>query len=290
MAFEKMQRVNKHNLCPICQHGDWCLIAEDKAAAICQRVEEGAVKRCGDAGWLHILHDDRRNRPRSFSRRIRVTASGNQTTDFEQLAEKYQGQLTTERLNGLSALLGVSAQSLERLHVGWDRKAHTFPMSDAEGRIIGVRRRFPSGKKISVKGSRSGLFIPDGLSGKGPLLITEGESDLAAALDLGFDAIGRPSCNSKINMTARAARGRAEIVIVGDTDEVGRAGAEKLADALALHYPCVKVVYPLDGCKDLRAWVQRGLTCETLQQIIDVTKPVRIEIGRSMEAYKHEGN
>ena len=121
--------------------------------------------------------------------------------------------------------------------------------------------------------------MPTHVEGDGPLLIVEGESDLAAALDLGFHAIGRPNCNSKIEMTAKAARGHCEIIIVGDNDAVGRAGAEKLADALILHYRSVKIVYPPDDIKDLRQWLQAGLTHETLQQIIKDAKPVELAIS-----------
>ena len=79
-------------------------------------------------------------------------------------------------------------------------------------------------------------------------------------------------------MTAKAARGRTEIVIVGDNDTQGRAGAKKLADALVLHYPNVKVIYPADGIKDLRQWLGAGLSTETLLNLIQKTKPIEIRI------------
>jgi len=285
-----MPRVSKQNPCPICGKSDWCLTTPDSSAAICQRVREGAVRRCGDAGWLHLLRDDRRNRPRSFNRWIHITTVPKQTADFEHLARQYEGQLTTDDLNTLAACLGVSTQSLQRLHVGWDDKAYTFPISNSDGRIIGIRRRFISGYKVSVTGGKTGLFVPSEFSAKEPLLICEGPTDTAAALDLGYDAIGRPNCNSRIEMTLAAAKGRTEIVIVGDADKVGRAGAERLADALVLHYLRVKIIYPPNGVKDLRQWLQGGLTREMLQQIINEAEPIRIGIGRSMEACKHEGN
>ena len=152
-------------------------------------------------------------------------------------------------------------------------------MRDVDGTVVGIRRRFPSGRKVSVTGSKNALFVPIGLQGDRPLLIVEGETDLAAALDLDFDAIGRPNCNSKIEMTVKAAVGRSEIVIVGDNDEAGMAGAEKLADALVLHYACVRVVCPPDDIKDLRAWLQTGVTHETLQQIIKNAKSVELAIS-----------
>jgi len=99
--------------------------------------------------------------------------------------------LTRAALSRLSKELGVSVQSLRRLGVGSNGAGYTFPMSDAEGKVIGLRTRYPSGGKAAEKGSRNGLFIPADLPDDGLLLICEGPSDTAAALDLGFAAIGR---------------------------------------------------------------------------------------------------
>ena len=80
-------------------------------------------------------------------------------------------------------------------------------------------------------------------------------------------------------MTAKAARGRTEIVIVGDNDTQGRTGVKKLADALVLHYPNVKVIYPPDGINDLRQWLTAGLSTKTLLNLIQQTKPIEIRIN-----------
>jgi len=276
---ERMVRVSKSRPCPICGKPDWCLTAADGSAAICQRVQDGSVKRCGDAGWLHILREDRPARwPRLLTTHISIHAGGSQ--DFDQFVSAYQQQMTADRLVGLSQRLGVSAASLGRLRVGWDGAAFTFPMSDAKGRIIGIRRRFENGFKCSVRGSKSGLFIPTGLTDSKRLLIAEGATDTTAALDLGLSAFGRPSCRGAINMIAQAARGWAEVIVVSDSDEVGKQGAMELADALVLHYR-VKVIFPPAGVKDLRAWLLRGLVGEELERIIDGTPFVdlRIESG-----------
>ncbi|MHC4357133.1 MAG: DUF3854 domain-containing protein, partial [Planctomycetota bacterium] len=63
MIAERMLRVDKNHLCPICSKPDWCLIAKDGSAAICARIEDGSVKKCGDAGWLHMLSDDKCRKP-----------------------------------------------------------------------------------------------------------------------------------------------------------------------------------------------------------------------------------
>lgn len=278
MIAEKMRRVNQNKPCSICGKCDWCLVAEDGSAAICARIENGSVKRCGDAGYLHILidrHGSHRNRSqRSFA----VRPNERPDRDFAALLEPYSRQITNQQLCDLSQRLGLSTQSLNRLRIGWDGEAYTFPMSDSKGRIIGVRRRFPNDSKLSIKGGRTGLFVPTGLDSNEPLLVCEGPTDTAAALDLSFDALGRPNCNSRIEMTAKAARGRREIVIVGDNDEVGRVGAEKLADALAIHYPSVKMIYPPNEAKDLRQWLQGGLTSRELHQFVERTPPLKMEL------------
>ena len=278
---EKMRRVSRRKPCPICGKPDWCLVAPDRSAAICARVEDASVKRCGDAGWLHVLRRDfaKRLKRRDLSKRIIAEPAETEDKRFEQLAEKYRQQLSVERLCILSESLGVSVASLKRLRIGWDGRAYTFPMSNDFGNVVGIRRRFPDGRKVSLTGSKTGLFVPTGLDSGKPLLICEGTTDTAAALDLAFDAIGRPNCNSKIEMTAKAAKGRTEIVIVGDADAPGRAGAEKLADALALHYATVKIIYPLEGIKDLRQWFRAGLSREVLQQLIQRAKPVVVRIS-----------
>ncbi len=281
MPAEKMRRVSKNSTCPICGKPDWCLVAEDCSAAICARIEEGSVKRCGDAGWLHILeerHDGHRLRVNRRRVMKSVSIGGEQSRDFGQIVKRYQQQLMTKQLDVLADSLGVSVESLKRLNIGWDGKAYTFPMSNDFGKIIGIRRRFPSGRKVSIKGSKTGLFIPSGLHTNSLLLICEGASDTAAALDLGFAAIGRPNCNSKVEMTANLVKGRM-VVIVGDNDKVGHTGSKRLARILSLFCPSVRIVYPPGGTKDLRQWLKAGLSKVILQELIKKIKPIEIRIS-----------
>ena len=288
MSAEKMLRVNASNPCPVCGHTDWCLVAADGSAAICPRTKEGAIKKCGDAGYLHILEDrhDGHDRHRNSARwRHTLTIAHGQdgrTQDFGQLSGHYQSQLTRERLHALAHALGISTGSLQRLKAGWDGRAYVFPMSNDFGKIIGLRRRFPNGGKASVKDSRTGLFIPAGLAGSGPLLLCEGPTDTAAALDLGFEAIGRPNCSSLVEMTVRAVRDRGDIVVVADNDPAGRTGAEKLAGTFALCCPCVKIIVPPDGIKDLRQWLNAGLTSEALREIISATPTVSVKVSHCL--------
>ena len=274
---EKMQRVGKENPCPVCDKPDWCLVAEDGTAAICSRVQEGSVKKCGDAGYLHILIDRPKNRQYRSQRRFTIGQDDRPGRDFAALQQQYSRQITSQQVNDLSQRLGVSNQSLKRLRIGWDGEAYMFPMSDSQGETIGTRKRFPDGYKTSLVSSRTGLFIPIDLPDTEPLLICEGPTDTAAALDLGFNAIGRPNCNCAIEMTAKFAKGR-NVVIIGDNDKPGRDGAERLSGKLLLHCSSVKIIYPPNGIKDLRGWYHADLNHNKLLTIIENTKPLTMEL------------
>jgi len=213
--------------------------------------------------------------------------------DFEHMARWYAEQLTAAQLRALAGNLGVSTRSLRRLGAGWNAVGYTFPMRNESGRIIGLHVRYPAGSKVAEKGSRNGLFIPDGLPANGILLVCEGVTDTAAGLDLGLPAVGRPSCNGGGRMLKVLARHRA-VVIVGDNDlsnqpgkmPPGQRGAESLARSLALHCTSVRIVYPPSGVKDLRQWRAAGLTPSQMKDAILAAKPVRLTVGVTNRARK----
>lgn len=202
-----------------------------------------------------------------------------------------------------AAELGVSEGVLTRLGVGWSEvhQAWTFPMSNAEGEIIGLRLRSPDGHKWSAKGSKNGLFVPDllpaqcGDDEKGShaigdvltginrrplverLLICEGPTDTAAALDWGFDhAIGRPNCSDGGEMIVELVRrwDVQDVVILADNDAPGRAGAADLAATLAAYVPTVRVIEPPAGIKDARAWRHAGASKADVEAVIAKTPAI----------------
>ena len=253
-----MIRVTTANPCMICEKPDWCMYSEDGQVAICARVSEGSKKKCGDAGYLHLLTNDQRTDLRKVKRQaFKVADRPKAEVDFSKLAREYQDRLSERQLRWLGASLGITEKSLKRLRVGFDGKAFTFPMRDENLRIIGIRRRFGDGNKRALFSSTNGLFIPSDLVHDKPLIICEGPTDCGAALDLGFEAIGRPNCDSKIDMTVQFARGR-KVVIICDNDLPGRDGAKKLAAELIKCCPAVKIICPPLGVKDLREWKQQG--------------------------------
>lgn len=168
-----------------------------------------------------------------------------------------------------AGLLGVSALALDDLGASWawPHGAWAFPMRDGAGNIIGIRLRADTGKKWAVTGSRQGLFLPLAWPESTQVaLVTEGPTDTAAALSIGFQAIGRPSCIGCETMVAEICKRLAvrRVVIVADNDVPGRTGAQGLANFLKIPW---KIIIP--PTKDLREWVKSGATFNLVNCVIN---------------------
>ena len=183
----------------------------------------------------------------------------------------------------MAAVLSVSPGSLSSLGIVWAAPHHAwaFPMCDATRQVVGVRLRAVSGRKWCITGGHNGLFWPEDLTGSGPLLFCEGPTDTAALLDLGYDAIGRPSCEGAVEMVVEAVQRlhRRDVVVVADADEPqpqpdgsvrrpGLDGANRLAQALTRAGLRPKVVLPLEPHKDIRAWFINGATRAAVDGVI----------------------
>ena len=263
-----MLRVKRDNPCPVCGRPDWCLIAEDGTAAICSRISEGAVKNLPGAGYLHKLTDDIRK-----TKYVPKRQPPAPNVNWENLAAVYHYRFTDPALT--SKMYGVSMASLDDLLIGWDthKQAHTFPMKDGTGNIIGIRLRTLTGKKFSVPGSKNGLFWPTSVKADSTELffIGEGATDTAALLDMGFPAIGRASCGTgyKYIKTMIEHHNR-QVVIVADKDTAkytpegkvfypGYDGGLRLARSIKPFVRSVRMIKP-PLKKDIRQWYQDGCT------------------------------
>lgn len=280
-------RVSRSRRCPVCDRADWCLVSRDEppTAAICSRVAEGAKRSIGEAGYLHILHDDGRawQRPPIT---IPLTTAGR--IDLGKLADEYRRAVDDLELAQLAYGLGLTVGSLRRLGIGWStrHRAWSFPMSDADGAVRGIRLRYVDGRKLAVRGGREGLFIPHDLGPIYKLLIAEGPTDTAALLDLGFTAVGRPCCTGGVGLLADLVRRRREreVVIVSDADAPGRRGADNLASVLVAYCTTVRIIEPPDGVKDARAWKRNGATAADVSALIDRAEPRRLRITTTVVA------
>jgi hypothetical protein len=260
------------------------LLSADGTAAICPRVE--SPRRAGEAGYLHRLGEVPAG-PRRHVRHVRLAAAG---PDLGPLAEQCRAALDAGRLHQLAAGLGLTPASLTALGVGWSaaHRGYTFPMTEAGGRVVGIRLRGPDGRKWAVRGSKAGLHIPAGPPFRpgGQLLIAEGPTDCAALLDLGFPAaVGRYSCQGDLRLLAALARQwrPGEAVIVADADEPGRRGADSLASVLVCYAPAVRVIEPPGGVKDVRDYLRTGGTRADLEATIGAAsvRRLRVMTGRA---------
>jgi 5S rRNA maturation endonuclease (ribonuclease M5) len=96
------------------------------------------------------------------------------------------------------------------------------------------------------------------------ILIVEGPTDTAAAIDLGFAVIGRPACLGCEDMIVQVAKQypRGRLFIIADADEPGQRGARKLQEKLR---KAKVVTLP---AKDLREFVQLGGTKKLLNELL----------------------
>jgi len=277
-------------------------------------------------------------------------------TDIEKLYNIYVANIARfpALYEALAEQLGVSVESIYSTGVGlipcdeYGSWSWVTPERNAEGKVIGLNRRFANGKKLMVPGSKRGLVYvvshdtsmyekphgwarvsktypcplcgkPDGcLYPKGehhnpnsvicvhikagsakpmelgylhildpvrqklvtrswsilapsehPTLVVEGHSDVCAAYDLGFVVVGKPSAASKSQDLIGLLTSR-RVVVIGENDAgAGRAGMESTFAQLKNQCPDCTKLMPPEGVKDLRQWVNKGLTKEELLRYIE---------------------
>ncbi len=274
-------RVTKRRPCPICGKPNWCSISADSQVAHCMRAEKGNALLSG--GWIHTLAADTPQPGRQRRRRpSELKTPPSPPIAWEERLWKYAALKDVKNMLRLAERLGVTTDSLQRLgivRVG-PHRAWGFPMRDAAGNVTGIRLRNDEGHQWAITGSKQGIFWPtanqpwDGDA----ILICEGPTDTAALLDLGFYAIGRPSCTGGTEILNKILPGK-DVVIIADRDEAktrpdgskfypGQHGAKGLAIALALaDAKSIKIIMPLKG-KDARDWKRAGATHDVVAACI----------------------
>jgi hypothetical protein len=242
------------------------------------RICDGARKIARNGGYVHVLTAAKDHR--AIGTLIPVLAPSRH--DLPLLARQFRSAVNPARLRRFAESLGLTVAGLERLGVGWsvDHGAWSFPMLDAAKRVVGIRLRTPGGAKFAVASGHEGLFVPADIAHGGELLVTEGPTDCAAVLDLGFDAIGRPSCTGgvKLLMALVNSLNPSRVAIVSDADEPGQRGAAGLAAVLAAHVGDLRIIRPPNSIKDVRAWKHRGATASDVRSAIDAAAIQRLRI------------
>lgn len=281
MAKQGWHSVSRLNRCHVCDGCDNCTVSEDGRAAWCGRVEKGSIRQNAGGQWLHILKDRGPAKPYEHpshrrARQLNKQRPARPDVNWPQLMEFCTNRDDIAEKRGILAQqLGVSVSSLGRIGVGWSDRhsAWLIPERDGTGRIIGVVRRYPNGNKRQMSGGKRGLtFDPDWQSAPGPVLLTEGASDVAAILSAGACAVGRPSNSGGVNhlceLLCRLPLDR-EVICLGENDR-------KPHDSLK---PAVRARHSLkcEGC--LTCWPGHAAfnvaeqLAESLQRPVSVAFP-----------------
>ena len=270
---EAMERVTAAKPCPVCGKADWCLRRDNDTAAICQRVE--SAKRCGDAGWLHVLRDT----PKVVIQngRMNTMAKPSKTVNWRDRAEGFAAILASNPLFqvALAKKLSLPVEALDGFTLGvngimTDGAEFTIPERDEEGIVIGIatriQRKEKEAEKKCITGSKRGLTIPDGWQDRsGPMYVVEGFTDTAAMNAAKLKCVGRPSNSGGAKHLAKlfvSLPVDVPIVIIGENDTKpngtwpGRDGMKQVAKSLAkaLARP-IHTALPPQGVKDVRAWL-----------------------------------
>ena len=254
-------RATKKTPCPICGKKDYCTFFPRLGKACCMRTPSDHP--AGNGGHWHKIDGSGATVPQ----RHYLEVAPEPEIDAEKMWREWASETTPGKIKELAQKLGVKEMALASLGCVWaaEKNSWGFPMRDAAGKIVGLKLRTPAGDRFCVKGSRSGLYIPDA-DPKNEAYISEGESDAAAFLSMKLYAIGRPSClglEQLVNDTIKRLRIR-RVVIVSDNDDPGIRGAERLQAALKV--PSV-IVLPC-GAKDLREAYRAGFTVQDLQNLV----------------------
>lgn len=268
-----LTRVTKENPCVGCGKDSWCM-SDTNGDFLCMRVQTGhqLQMKSGDIGWWH-----RSGSPRPDYKPA-PKESDAPKIDAEGMIQQWISETRIAWVEQMVKPLGITVKSACDLGVAWASSwnAWAWPMSDGNGKVIGIRLRYADGRKIAVTGSNAGLFIPDTAALRRVYLI-EGPTDTAAMLDLGVYAIGRPSASGgslQVKQTIERL-GIKEAIIVADNDEdqytpagvkfnPGYDGAASLARILTIPRKIISL-----PTKDIREFVQQGGTKQLLDQIAD---------------------
>lgn len=250
--------------CPICGKPDWCAVARDGKTALCPRVV--SETDLGEKGYLHLLEGTEVPPAQTPPPRLSPIALQKKVDGWKRRADH------EDKLFEIAMILGVDAADLADMGVGWTGDSWSFPMKDAFGNTIGIRLRYPNGKKGAVRGSRQGVFYPyRKFLSTDTMWFPEGPSDTAALLGIGLFAVGRPNNlagnNILLQMMNRYNQRRA--VVVADNDPAGMRGALKLARLLQENNYPVFIIKPR-ACKDARECTRHGAD---RQDIMDIFNP-----------------
>lgn len=242
-------RVSRRMKCPVCGKPDWCLVSDDKAFVLCARISLGSRREYQGFGWLHTGS--------TFTPPKRLVKNPGSNANIENVFNVHINlSFDVRELMPLAAHLKIDIATLSNMGIGTDGSVYYTPMYDADRKIIGLKCRNLSGQKWCVKGSRLGVCYSRDFRDYQNVYICEGESDTAAMVGQGYNAIGRASATSCGTILASLLKNAMDIIIVADYDKHGRGFSS--ACKLAKHFDRSVDIVLQRTHKDIRAWINSG--------------------------------
>lgn len=165
----------------------------------------------------------------------------------------------------------------------------TYPYHSAQGELLFevvkfepkgfAQRRIHKGEYVwNLKGVKRVLYrLPEvitGISNNQTIYVVEGEKDVDNLRKLGFVATTNPMGAGKWRNTYSEALRGADVVIMPDNDDPGRAHAEGVAKGLYPVAARVRVLHmPQADISDVSAWIAMGADRETLERAVSAILP-----------------
>jgi len=257
-----------------------CPLHEDRTPSFSIHLEDGVFHcfSCGESGTINKLY---RLLGKEVSLGVRFAQAKRRaeypeltTHNFAALANGYIQRL---RLEGeediIQGFLGdrpININAIRHFGVGYasDRDALSFPYTDKENRVTGIKYRYRDGFKASETGSSYGLYGLANVIGRDTVILCEGESDTLAVWtqygrDYGVGGTSGASVSdtqwSRFGLHLLFAR---TIYLLYDADKTGDDCAEIAMRVLGSD-KCVRL-RPTDGANDACDFIAKGGRLETL--------------------------
>lgn len=272
---EQIRPVRQSEPCPVCGGKDKCSLG-DRGLILCGR-QEGDVP-----GFIHMGPSKKDPQWHQYRREDDPVVTADKVKPAQPARPRPNDQPAVVwpvmhdvcraafpgMRDELAEALGLPGWALDDVGFGWCVKdrAYTSPERDGDGRVVGLNRRFPDGRKLQMRGSGRGLIIPESFArAGGPILLVEGASCTAAGVAAGVCVVGRPSATggvAHLNELLKRQPADRPVVVVGENDQKqdgkwpGKDGAIQVAEGLAkaINRPVRWALTP-DGMKDVRAWL-----------------------------------
>ena len=134
---------------------------------------------------------------------------------------------------------GLSAETVERFHLGYDPEGDWVVLPCDESRM--VRRSVGEKRYLNEKGQPSPLFQSHLLAGEEPVFLVEGAFDALACEELGFRACALNGAGNreKIAEILRSLPKYAPIALLPDYDKAGESWASALQEEFPTLYRCI---------------------------------------------------